>query len=809
MNPLLYKILLFCGLAFSNCFAVLAQEKKEGLVKGQAVDSLSALPLSYASVQVFKKGAKEVKAGGVAAETGKFRFALAYDTYILQVDFLGYQRFQSVPFTVSEKNPEVDLGLIGLSRVTGSLQEVVVQAEKSFMQMSLDKKIFNVGKDLANAGGSASDILMNIPSVSVDPEGNVKLRGSDNVRILVDGKPSGLVSIKGGSGLQQLQANMVEKVELITNPSARYEAEGMAGIINIILKKDRRQGFNGASELISGTPTNLGIAANLNYRQKNINFFINYGLSYRIQPTRGALYQELFESDTTFILKQQDQAELKGLNNNIRAGLDYFFSDKDVLTAAYLYRRSQGNRIRNIRYDDYLFNTKNLIGFTKRTQDEDEIEPNSEVSLLYKRNFAQKGHELTAEVKYIDYWENSDQVFTQYGFTPSGVPLPSQNILQTSMNDEFEKQWLFQLDYIKPIGKEGKFETGLRSSFRNMINDYVVAQQDVSGGYAPLPGLDNVFVYDENIHSTYGILANKTGNFSYQAGLRTEWTDVTTTLRETNEKNPRDYLNFFPSAHLTTALAKENSIQLSYSRRVRRPFYNDLSPYATFSDSRNFSSGNPDLDPEFSHVFELGHIKSFEKGSFSSSLYHRSTEGRIDRIRTVDKKGNAIIRPENLLSERAWGVEFTSGYSPYTWWKMDVNMNFFHAKIDGSNILPLYKTTTYSWFARQTSRFSLKKNVDIQLRLNYEAPQKTVQGRRKALYYADLSFSKDIMQEKATLNLNILDVFQTRKSRNIFEGSNFYFDGYGGFRPRQINLAFSYRIRQSKSTKNVKLISSD
>lgn len=809
MNSLVYKFFLVCCLAFSSGFAVQAQEKKAGFVKGQVVDSLSTMPLSFASVQVLKKGTKEASAGGVADESGKFGLGLSFGTYVLQVDFLGYQSFQSTQFTVSEKNPMVDLGLLRLARSAGSLQEVVVQAEKSFMQMSLDKKIFNVGKDLANAGGSASDILMNIPSVSVDPEGNVRLRGSDNVRILVDGKPSGLVSIKGGSGLQQLQANMVEKVELITNPSARYEAEGMAGIINIVLKKDRRQGFNGSFELISGTPTNLGIAANLNYRQKNINFFINYGLSYRKQPTRGVLYQERFESDTTFILQQQDQAALKGLNNNIRGGLDYFFNDKNVLTAAYLYRRSQGNRIRNIRYDDYLFDTRNLMGFTKRTQDEDEIEPNSEISLLYKRNFVQKGHELTAEVKYIDYWENSDQVFTQYGFLPSGVPVPAENILQTSVNDEFEKQWLFQLDYTKPIGKEGKFETGLRSSFRNMINDYVVAQKDVSGGYVPLPGLDNIFVYDENIHSAYGILANKTGKFSYQGGLRTEWTDVTTTLRETNEKHPRDYLNFFPSAHMTLALAKENSLQLSYSKRVRRPFYNDLSPYATFSDSRNFSSGNPDLDPEFSHVVELGHIKGFDKGSFSSSIYHRSTEGRIDRIRTVDQKGNAIIRPENLLSERAWGLEFTSGYTPYTWWKMDVNVNFFHAKIDGSNILPQYKTTTYSWFARQTSRFSLKKNLDIQLRLNYEAPQKTVQGRRKAFYYADLSFSKDIMQEKATLNLNVLDVFQTRKARNIFEGANFYFVGYGGFRPRQINLTFSYRVRQSKATKNVKLINSD
>jgi ferric enterobactin receptor len=303
----------------------------------------------------------------------------------------------------------------------------------------------------------------------------------------------------------------------------------------------------------------------------------------------------------------------------------------------------------------------------KRTQDEDEVEPNAEVTVTYKKTFQQKGHELTTEVKYLDYWENSDQVFTERHFKPNATEIISRNLLQTSVNDEFEKQWLFQLDYVKPIGKEGKFETGIRSSFRNMVNDFIVSQQNPTGLFVALPGLDNVFVYDENIHGAYGILGNKTNRVSYQAGLRAEWTDVTTTLEKTKEKNPRDYVNLFPSAHLTFDLEKENGIQLSYSRRVRRPFYNDLSPYATFSDSRNFSGGNPDLDPEFSNAYEIGHIKTFDKGAFTSSVYYRSTKGRIERIRTVDGMGNAITKPENLLSETAFGLEFTSGYTPYKW----------------------------------------------------------------------------------------------------------------------------------------------
>ena len=474
------------------------------------------------------------------------------------------------------------------------------------------------------------------------------------------------------------------------------------------------------------------------------------------------------------------------------------------MTVSYLYRRSNASRVTDILYEDYLFDLSNMTSFTKRRQDEDEIEPNSEYSLIYKKSYEQKGHELIAEVKFLDNWESSDQWFTQNKFAPDGTPIAST--LERSLNDEFEKQWLFQVDYIKPIGKEGKVEMGARSSFRDMVNDYIVTRQNEDGEFVPITDLnnidlDNVFVYDENIHALYGILGNKSNKLSYQAGLRAEWTDVKTTLKETGEENPRKYSNLFPSAHLTYDLPKENAIQVSYSRRVRRPFYNDLSPFMTFSDSRNYFSGNPDLNPEFSNVYEVGHIKYFEKGSLSSSVYYRDTEDKIDRIRTVDESGHSVTLPQNLLSEKAVGVEFSSTYSLFTWWKWDVNFNFFHADIDGSNIIETYKASTYSWFARQTSRFTLPKNFDIQIRGNYEAPQNTAQGKRKSLYYADLSMSKDVLKGRGTINLNILDVFNTRKMRSISEGINFYTESNFQPRRRQINLTFNYRIKQAKQAK--------
>lgn len=795
---------VFFLLAVGSSFS---QSAKKIPVKGTVVDTESGDMLTYASVRLFDAQNDEFVAGNVTNEKGAFTIEVAPGSYYALVEFVGFEARRLDAFNVSGDRNSFDLGTISMGSSSTSLDEVVVRAEKSSMELSLDKKIFNVGKDLANAGGTASDILTNIPSVAVDPEGNVRLRGSDNVMILIDGKPSGLVSFKGASGLQQMQANMVDRVEVITNPSARYQAEGMAGIINIVLKKDRSQGFNGSFQGITGYPHNFGGAANLNYRHKRINWFVNYGIAWRKQPNIASLYQEVYGQDTTFISRQDRNGYLIGYNNNVQGGLDYFFSEKSILTASYLFRRSDGNRITDLTYSDYLNTESNYLGYTTRRQDEKEAEPNSEYTLTWEKSFEQKGHKLTTMAQFIDNWERSDQLFTQNSYGPDGNVLPGAAQEQHSLNDEFMKHYLFQLDYVKPIGKEGKFETGIRNSFRYMENDYVVNEVDEAGNETPIPEFDNVFLYDELIHAAYVIVGNKSNKFTYQAGLRAEVTDVETTLVETNEVNPRDYTNLFPSAHLTYSVTESNSFQASYSRRVRRPFYDDLSPFMTLADSRNFFSGNPNLNPEYIDAYEIGHLKYFDKGSFTSAFYFRNSRDNIERIREVDENGNARTLPQNLVGEKAFGLEFTSDYNPFDWWKLDFNFNFFHAEIDGTNIIDSYRATTYSWFARQTSRFSLPNNLDIQLRGNYEAPQKTAQGTRKALAYIDLSFSKDIMKGNGTLNLNVMDVFNSRINRYTTEGPNFFTDGRSQFRRRQVNLTMTYRIRQGKNSRRKFIIS--
>ncbi len=783
-------------LIFAFSLLVIQSFAQDGKISGKVIDAQSGVALGFASIRILKQADSSFVAGNITDESGKFSINTGFGKFIAEIEYMGFESLRTSPILVTAENSKVDLGEIRLISSSKTLDEVVIQAEKSSMELSLDKRVFNVGKDLANAGGSASQILVNIPSVTVDPDGAVKLRGSSNVRILIDGKPSGLVSFKGGAGLNSLQASMVDRVEIITNPSARYEAEGMAGIINIILKKDSKKGLNGSFQIITGIPANYGASANINYRHKKVNFFINYALTYDKTPYRGDLYQEVYDGDKTYILDQTNSGHVIGFNNNIRGGLDFYFSEKSILTASYMLSRADGKRLTENIYNDYLNSKLNPVGRIVRNQDEDEIEPLSEYVLSWKRQFERKGHEINAQFRYLDHWENSYQLFTQNGKLADGVVDQVNTFVQNAINDEFEKQFLFQLDYVQPFSKDGKVELGARSSLRNMVNDYVVSDQDEMGNWAPIARLDNLFTYQENISAVYGIVGNKSKRVSYQAGVRTEWTDVTTKLEKTKEVNPRNYVNFFPSAHLTYSLEKENSLQLSYSRRIRRPVYNDLSPFMTVSDSRNFFSGNPNLNPEYSDVFEVGHLKNFEQGSLTSSVYYRNSQHTIDRIRVVDEFGFSSTLPQNLNGEKAYGIEFTSNYSPYKWWKMDFNFNLFHANIDGSNIDERYVRETNSWFTRLTSRFNLPKNLDLQLRANYNAPQNTAQGSMKAIYFFDFALKKDIWNRKGTINFNVLDILNSRWSRTISEGATFYTEGNRQFRRRQFNLTLSYRLRQ-------------
>lgn len=764
---------------------------------GKVVDAATQTPLEYAAVSLFTQADSLLVNGIITDETGTFTLEAQPGAYFLKIEFLGYQPLTVDNLVLTPDQRVMDLGVITVEPEATVLKEVVVEAQASQVQLSLDKKVYNVSQDLASMGGTASDLLDNVPSVQVDVEGNVSLRGSENVRILIDGKPSGLIGINTATGLRQLPANLIDRVEVITNPSARYEAEGTAGIINIVLKKEQRKGVNGAFDVTAGYPHNYIGAINLNLRTPKLNMFTNTGLSYRRSPGSGSLYQEVYKGDTTLITRQWNDDEHGGWAGNIRVGADYFFDPKNILTSAFTFRSGKETSDGTIEYHDFLNSLDNPTAISVRTEDETETERNLEYALTYRRTFDREGQELTADVRYQDNTEDEHSDLQEQFFNPDWEPSGTQDLLQRSQNKEGERILIGQIDYVHPFSKEGKFEAGWRSSFRNISNDYLV-EELADGEWINLSGLSNNFRYREDIYAAYFIYGDKRGKFSYQLGLRPELSHVVTELLQTSEVNDRRYLNLFPSVHLTYDLPSDNAVQVSYSRRLRRPRHWDLNPFTSFSDNRNFFTGNPDLDPEFTHSIEVGHLKYWSAGSLSSSIYYRHTDGEIQRIRRIQDDGTFLTRPENLATQDAFGIDVAGSYEPYPWWRLDANANFFRSIINGENVDESLSSDTYSWFLRGTTRFTIWKKTDVQLRFNYRAPQETTQGRRKAMVNFDLGASMDIFNKNGTLTLSIRDLFNTRRYRSITEGDDFFSEGDFQRHPRQINLTLNYRLNQQK-----------
>jgi outer membrane receptor protein involved in Fe transport len=765
-------------------------------IKGKIIDSESSEPLEFAAVSLYSTRDSSLISGGVSDENGFIDIKSRPGNMHVKIEYISYETYWVENVSISDDQGAYDLGEIALNMSGALLEEIEVKTQKSDFQLGLDKKVFNVEKDMITRGGNASDILDNIPSVSVDLEGNVSLRGSDNVRILVDGKPSGLVGLNGNDALRSLDGNMIDKVEVITNPSARYDAEGMAGIINIILKKDQKKGINGSFSATIGHPDNFGGSANINFRRNHINLFTNYGINYRKSPGTGSLYQEYYLGDTTTYLDQTRERTRERLSHNIRFGMDYFFNEKNILTGAFLYRISDGESNTSVIYNDLNY-LKNLATITTRDEIEESDRPNLEYSLDFRRIFETKGHELTASVKFEKSTDNETSDYLERVFNPDMSLRGIADIDQRSTTDEGDKSWLAQVDYILPTSKDGKLEAGYKGSFKNIDNDYLV-EEYADGQWQRMDALSNDFNYNEDIHAAYLIYGNKVRNFSYQVGLRTEYSDVITELVQTGEENARDYFDLFPSAHLGYEFLGQNTLQVSYSRRVRRPRFHYLNPFFTFSDSRNFYSGNPNLDPEYTHSVELGHVKYWDKSSLTSSMYYRYTSGVIQRIRTIDDEGITRTSPQNLATRNSYGLEFTFSKELMKNWKMNGNMNFFRAITDGGNLGEEYEADDYSWMGRLSSKVTVFKEVDAQLRFNYRGPMENTQGRSKSSYFLDFGISRDIFQKKATLTLNVSDIFNTRKRRYETYGDRFYSEGEFQWRPRQTRLTLSYRLNQKK-----------
>lgn len=783
------------------CFTIAsyAQPGKTKLkVTGRVVEKNSKQPLEYATITLKNTSNPKIIAGGVTNNKGEFSVDLNAGTYDIIVEFISFK-----PFEIKQKNisDNVSLGLISLTEDAAQLNEVVIRAEKTTVDIKLDKKVYNVGSDLMVKGGTVSDVLDNIPSVAVDAEGNVSLRGNENVRILIDGRPSNAINIT--EALRLIPADAIEKVEVVTNPSARYDAEGGGGLLNIILKKGKNQGFNGTFIANTGYPDNHGLSGTLNYKTEKFNLFTTQGYNYRNNPGRGLNDSKYFNTDGTtksYVYEDRENDRFNSAYNGT-AGIEWYINKSTSWTNSINYRKSNGNNEDNVFQDNY---DKDFVyEFTRnRLNKENSDSENFEYASNFIKNFKKEGHKLSVDISISSNKDLNSAIITDKTTNSTLVKLDD------SRNNQDQKRNLFVVDYVLPLGKGQQFEAGYRGDFTNLNTDYAVTSSGTS-----VDIFTNFLEYKEKVNALYTQYGLKVNKLSMLFGMRYEDSNIDINFLKTNDFNTKKYSNLFPSAFFTYELSDKSSTSISYSKRIQRPRGRFLNPFNNFSSNINIFVGNPDLDPALTDAIDFGYIKRWEKLTLSTSLYANKTKDAFQFVRRPSGEtvnGIPVIEasPINLGTELRSGFEFTLNYSPYKWWKLNSNFNFFAVQTRGdfvyTNSLGEVITQNFdfdatSWSARLTSKITLPAKIDWQTNLSYNGPQDNAQGKRLGILAMNLGFSKDVLKDKATVAFNVSDVFNSRKMMSETRIPSVESYSEMQFRIRQVTLSFTYRFNKPKN----------
>lgn len=768
-------------------------------ITGKITEKTSKLPLEYATVTF--KNSKNPKAvfGGITDNKGDYSVEVTAGTYDITFEFISFK-----PTVISGKqlNENSNLGSTALEEDAQQLQEVVVRAEKSTVEIKLDKKVYNVGQDMMVKGGTASDVLDNVPSVTVDAEGNVALRGNDNVKVLVDGRPSNAINI--ADALKSIPADALDKVEVITNPSARYNAEGGGGIINIVLKKGKNLGLNGTAVASTGYPETYGVTGTLNYKTDQFNLFTTQGYNYRNNPGRAFTDSRYLNDDNTTKDYMNENRENERLNKSYNAnfGVDWYLDKSTTWTNAFNFRRSNGDNTDNVFQNFYDVN-HDYTSTTNRINNEDSKSKNVEFTTNLTHNFKKEGHKLTIDGSFSS---NSDKNLAL--ITETSTLSNTLNIDET-VNNQTQSRNSIQTDYVLPLGKGGQFEAGYRGDFSASSTGYSVMRNGVTDD-----DFTNTLQYKEKVNALYTQYGFKVSKLSTLLGLRWEDSDIDVNQLSTNDFNNKKYNNFFPSVFFTYELDDKSSASISYSRRIQRPRGRQLNPFNNLSSNTNIFVGNPDLNPAFTNAIDLGYMKRWNKLTFNTSLYGNRTTDVFQQIRTqtdVLADGTPVIttKPINLATEYRGGFEFTFNYSPYKWWKLNSNFNFFYVKTDGeysyidfnnNQDVQDFDFETTSWFTRLSSKITLPYKIDWQTNMNYQGAQKNRQGSNLGNFSMNLAFAKDILKDKGTIAFNVSDVFNSRKRiQDTFIDGTVDSHSEMQWRKRQFNLSFTYRFNVQKS----------
>ena len=794
------KFTLICIIGFF--LKTQAQPAGSGSVSGKVIDNATNKPIDFASVVLIDAAGKSVKSAQTDLQGNFTLSAVPFGSYSLKTSFVGYQIFSRKDINLSSSATRQNLGSIKLTASKATvLKEVVVQGQRNQIQLGIDKKVFNVEQSLVSEGGSATDLLANVPTVAVDIDGNVSLRGSGSVRVLIDGKPSAIGGGDIATVLQSLPASSIENIELITNPSAKYDPEGQTGIINIVLKKNKKIGLNGAVALSAGTQDNYNASTNLSYRDGKVNLYGNY--SYREGKRLGGGFNYTTFNNTNSIVNNVSDGRRSNTGNTAKVGIDYYFNQKTTLGLSGNINLRNSDRDEDI---DYLYQNYNasLDGSSFRTSRETDKDTGYDLSLDFSRKLKRQGEELVANVSMGQSKEDEFQNLNQDFYTFAGAKKDTVDIRDND-GAELSRNYNIQLDYTLPFSKTQKLEAGYRSTIRTEDASQFSRRYDAFvGGIVTDYSQTNDFNLEDIVHAVYGSYQNQiTPGFGFQLGLRAEQAYLNTEYIGLNPANPTidkaklDYFRIYPSVFLTQKLGGEQQLQMSYTRRVNRPRGWQVNPFRDLSDPNNIRTGNPGLRPEDIHSFEFSYLKYFTGLTLTSSLYFRQVNDVVEGVQTVIDNTTTLTQFINLTKNRAAGFEVIGRADVSKAINLTGNVNVFYNKFSGSDEYNIGSNSGYNWTSNLTAGLKLPHNLSAQLNGNYMAPRVTAQGKSNAMWGADAALKLDVLKKKGSISFNMRDVFNSRRWGSYTSTNVFYRESQRRMQGRISTLTFSYRFGNS------------
>lgn len=779
-----------------------------GVISGAVHDKVTAEHVEYANIILFNQKDSTMVTGTITDTKGRFVInTIKQGKYYLRIQFIGYENKDIPDLVISPRSADIKLGDIQLQPKSSSIQGVEITSERSLITNNLDKKVISVDKNMALGGGTATDVMENVPSVEVDAEGNISLRGNSNITLLIDGKPSSQAGIAASDLLNQIPASAIESVEVITNPSVRYDPDGTSGIINIVLKKKTLQGFNGMVSLNAGTWNKYNGSLALNYRHDKFNAFVNvdsriHKMERSSESTRTSEYGEKVN-----VLEQSDEGAMERNMRSISGGFDYFIDTRNNLTL------SATKRDMNFGFGgDVLnrsFTNDTLDRLFTRSSESDRIIDSYEYNLSYKHLFTQKGREYTNDIIFNDNKMSSDSYINQENFDVNSITIPTSTSRQWNVADNKNQMLTVQGNYIYPMATGSRIEAGYKASVIDMLMNYDYKNfQPSDETWISQEQLRNKYDYNEQIYAVYGIYANSWKKFRYQGGLRFEqaYTHSVVGLPNADSSLKTQYSSFYPSFHTQYDIGNKKELQLSYSRRVRRPSPRDMNPYVDYADSLNLRTGNPELKPEFTNSIELGLLQHFKTTSLTASLFYRYTNDEVEEISLlVDPNrpdGITITKPYNISKETNYGLELVGSANPAKWLRANANVSFFRAMMTAVPEYNIEGSDRFSWSARANLTFTPWKDGSIQLIGNYRSPRRSVQEYHQDQYFADISLRQDMLKKKVSVSLRLTDIFNSRKFDNIVYGNGFTIDSRRTHESRVLYLGIQYQFNNFKRKSN-------